>query len=145
VCLWVGCVAGRRHWVGYGPVAGRLGRRTQRGEGPLTRRKGPLRRMMQAIQSVASQAAELGVLLKYPDPEAIKCVCVGGGDPMLTLGPRSMATEGMRRVHSVFPFGRGRPNGNESSDAGPPNQPRQGLQPGHRWGGPPALHLMMII
>ena len=43
-----------------------LRRRKQRGEGPLTRRKGPSRRRTQAIQLVASQAAVLGVLLKYP-------------------------------------------------------------------------------
>ena len=32
-------------------------------------RKGPLRRRTQAMQLVSSQAAELGVLLKYPSPD----------------------------------------------------------------------------
>ena len=44
---------------------GLLRRRTQRGEGLLTRRKGSLHHRTQAVQLGASQVAELGVLLKY--------------------------------------------------------------------------------
>ena len=72
--------------VAYATSKSPLRRRIQRGEGLLTRRKDPLRRRTQAIQLVASQVAELGVLLKYPDaipkPVVVEFLCMAPNTAM---------------------------------------------------------------